>query len=462
MPPTFVRPVVLLLVAASATLADAQVLGRPARPFGGLFGAEPPPEQTRTRHGLTLTANLLGTQGDPLTPEGTYPQTSVGPTSGGFADAGLAYQRTGADRAAWRTFEAEGRAYGTWYGRSTGPLWGGEASARAAIGLGRRSGLDAWARVRSDPFMALGAFAPIAWEIGVNDIPDANPTNGLSATRSWSSYSSASFDHRLSQRTTFTADYGHTLRDVPAGQGYDTATHRATLGLDRSIGRESGLDVTYWFADTETMLDPSNAIPLEQHTLESTYTYGKRLSRGERLSFVIGGGATHAWTLSTATRTRYEDWGPIGRAGIGLDVGRSWSVGADYRRSLTVLYSVTADSYVTDAVWVRAGGMLGPRLDLTLFGSYSAGRAAVAEDGRSRYETYLVTGQLRFAIAAACAFVANYSLYEHDFRNASDLPEAFPRQLQRSTVQAGLTFWVPLHRTRAPRAAGTEGRDAAR
>ncbi len=462
MQPTFVRPVVLLLVAASATLAEAQVLDRPARPFGGLFGGEPPADPARTRHELTFTASLLGTQGDPLTSQSGHPVTNLPTSSGGFADAALAYARAGAPRTALQTFELEGRAYGAWYRRSTEPLWGGEVNARATIAFGRRSGLDGWARVRTDPFMALGAFAPIVWEIDAGDVPDANPTNGLSAARSWSSYSSASFHHQLSQRSTFTADYGHSLRDVPGGQGYDTATHRATLGLERSIGRGSGLDVTYWFADTETMLDASDAIPLEQHTVESTYRHGKRLSRTETLRFVIGGGATHAWTLSTATRARHEDWGPIGRAGIGLDFGRTWSVGADYRRSLTVLYGVSADSYVTDAVWVRAGGMLGPRLDLSLVGSYSAGRAAVAEAGRARYETYRVTGQLRYAIAGPCAFVANYSLYQHEFRDAADLPETFPRRLERGTVQAGLTFWVPLHRTRAPRAGSTVGTDAAR
>ena len=127
-----------------------------------------------------------------------------------------------------------------------------------------------------------------------------------------------------------------------------------------------------------------------------------------------------------------------------------------------MLYGVTPDPYLTDAVSIHAGGFVGRRLDVTFAGSYASGRIAVTQDSTARYATTLMTGQLRYAIARACALVANYSYYEYQFRHVADLPSAFPPRLERSTVQAGLTFWVPLHRTRVPRAGSRDGTNAAR
>jgi hypothetical protein len=459
---TLVRLIVLMLVASSASLAESQVLSRPARPFGGLFGAGAPPDPSRARHELTLMVNLLGTHGDPLEPYGTRPVAGVQATYGGFVDTGLRYQRASPMRSAVRSVEAEGRAYGTWYSMLTQPLWGGEVRARATTDLGRRSGLDASLRLRLDPFVSLGAFTPLQSEVDINDIPHANPTSGLSDSRAWASDESASFRHRLSPRNTISTGYSYTRRDLPADQGFDNTTQAANLSFDGSIGRTSGLSASYRYTWTGTFLDASDWIPLEQHSAEAGYRYSKRMSSTRTLSLALGGGATRAETVSAATRTRREDWLPSGRGGVSLDLGRTWTVGADYRRALAVLYGVTADSYFTDAASVSAGGLIGSRLDVTFFGAYATGRAVLTEASGGRYETHAFTGQVRYAMARSCAAVANYSYYKHQFRAVTDLPEAFPPRLERSTVQVGLAFWVPLHRTRAPRAGGGDRTHAAR
>ena len=100
---------VLVLLAVTATVSEAQILDRPSRPFRGVFGGAEVPNPNRTRNELTLFADVLGGYDSNLAPEGSSPvQRATVPASGytGLGDLVLRYWRGKAARnieiAAWK------------------------------------------------------------------------------------------------------------------------------------------------------------------------------------------------------------------------------------------------------------------------------------------------------------------------------------------------------------------------
>ena len=443
---------IALLVCLHASQAIAQVIERPERPIAGLFGGGRPPDPARARHDLTLTVNTLGGYDDNPSPTesgGVDAFTPREPGYMGFGETALVYRRGKQSQ----SFEIGGRGFVNAF-RNVGltPGFGGDLHADLRAPLGRRHQLGLSASGRTDPFYTLGAFAPLRGDGGAGGdgddvessvLPDANPVNGFSIRRSLTGDAAVSLTSRWTPRNTMSADYQYHMSDFRDNIG-DGHTHAASLGYTRSIGRRSGLSAKYRASDSEFLDQDGLVRPNRTQTADLGYQHEREVSRTRRLAFGFGAGATYVDTVSSVLRERLDYVMPSGYANTRVDVARTWSISANYRRAVSVLEGLTAESFITDTGLVRVGGFLGSRSELALSAAYSTG-AAVVTESTAKFDSYTGTAQLRVMLTRWWAAVVSQNVYAYRLHEFGELPKGMLDRLDRNATRVGMTLNLPLY-----------------
>jgi hypothetical protein len=432
------------VLAATAVVSEAQVLDRPSRPFRGVFGGAEVPNPNRTRNELTIFSDVLAGYDSNLAPEGSTPvQRSTIPANGftGLGDLSVRYWR---GRTA-RHIEIEGRGYVTAY-QLTGiePLVGQNVRVRGQTMFDRRTRIEGNAYFTRDPFLGFGGYdaLPLAADAAALN----NPANGLTSGLSWSTTGIASLTREWSRRVRTSAYYDYTRREYVRGPGFDGHSQSGAFGYEQNLSQNFIWRSNYRFSNA-TLFEPTRTRPIKDHTVDGGFTYTKNISRTRRVVLGATLGATLVDTVSTVTELPLDYWTPSGTATLYMDLYRSWSIGADYRRGVAVLDGITTEAFVSDAVIVRAGGHVNSRTDLTFATGYSNGRTgdAITNGG---YATYIGTAQVRVGVARWAALIANYNYFNYQI-DAFTVPvgvtlTTIPSSFDRHAVRFGLTMWLPL------------------
>jgi hypothetical protein len=442
-----------LLLTAIAGQVDAQVLRRPER-------ASRPP--ARTIQELTLTLNSLGGYDDNPVIEGTAGNgldilTQREPGYTGFADAALRFfrERLG------HSFETSGRAYvNSFHNIDLRPSYGGDVQARLTTPLGRRNQLQLAAGGRSDSFYSLGSFSSLRADVGQSALPDANPSNGSYERRSLAGDATISFLGRWSARSAFNAAYRYNFREFRDHIG-DTRSHTGLLDYAHNLRRRSTIRISYRRSNSEygdrridaELKQVDILRPVTENSGELGYQHERAVSRTRSLVFAVGGGASYVRTV-TLTNEPLEFQLPSGYASTRLDIARTWSVQADYRRGLSLLEGVTIEQFVTNTGMIRLGGLLGSHSELVFAAGYSTGSAAPGSSGS--IESYNATSQFRYKLTESLSMLFGHTYYSYHLLGVQDLPSGFANRLDRNAIRVGMTLELPLY-SGSPRQGSARG-----
>lgn len=442
---TFIALSLALIVLAPAPAA-AQGVQRPTRPYRGLFGGGPPPDPNRTRQELTLTASALGGYDDWFLPGATSApvdprqQRHSGETL--MADLGVRYSR---GRAA-RGITLDGRAYMEAYSSvDIDPTVGGEGRVRVDTDLGRTLRLQGSYHAGYQPTLVLGAFTTAA-DPAAAPVTEADVTSGYTAQRSVSNSGVVNLDGRWTPRQTSSVAGGYSRLQYLDELGHDSRSWTFTTTHTWALTAPTSLRWTYGFNDTALDEDTGLGTPFTHHNAEMAWVYQRRLSPSRQLQMSAGAGATYVRTLHVLDRTRLTYWTPSATGAFLVDVGRSWAFGGNYRRAPTVLQGVTLTSFATDSATLRLSGLMARRLETALSTTYANGHAG-GSGTDARYQSYIGSAQLRYALSRCCAATVGYDYYIYRFTNVIDLPAGFPTSYDRQAVRVGLTLWLPLYGT---------------
>jgi hypothetical protein len=412
-----------------------------------LFGGGPPPDPTRNRRELGLSGSLLGGYDDNLVPPGGGdPVVSYPSGYTGFGDAGLRYW-VGRDV---RSLEVKGRGFmNTYRNVGVGPSYGAEQSIRARTTLGRRTDFDVAQDLRYDPYFSLGLFGAIQAP-DLPGTPDSNPTSALTETRSWTVNTSSGLTHRWTRRTKMDLGFSFNKQSYVQQRAFDSRAVAGSFALERLLNLTTSVRGAYRPSDTQyTQLD-GNTLPLRTQTMEVGISYRRRLSPTRQIVFTGGGGPLHVSTLSPFTRVPGEFWRPSGYGTARLDFSRSWSVAADYRRSVTVLQGINPDPFVTDAALVSAGGLVRRWLETVFTAGYSNGQAGFGlgdTPGGSggSYDGYTASAQARLRMSQLWSAVVSFNHYQYYLNTAASQLLGVAPQLHRNAVRVGLAWSLPLY-----------------
>jgi hypothetical protein len=438
--------VVAVIVCGGAADVAAQSI-RPSRPYRGLFGGGAAVESDQTRHELALTASILAGYDDYLAP-----QSSAGPVDptlvgqGGYsalADLGLRYWygRTA------RALSIDARTFSTTYSNfGANPTLGGDLVVSAWTEFTSRNRLQATQSITYSPTLVMGAFEGLATDVDPELLPDWGIGSGLVEQRSWGSTSSLAIARRWTSRQTGTVNLSYWRRSYLNQLGYDSAGAAINASYSWNMNRFVALGANYDYSDTIFEETTDDGTPLTNHGTGVTVSFRKRISPSRQLQLTGGGGATHVDSVSAVDHRPQSYWLPTGHGTLRLDVGRSWALGADYRRSIGVLQGVTLETFATDALSIRADGTAGPRFEVAFSLAYATGQAGIGGDP-GQYESYGANAQLRYGLARWGALSLNYDYYRYSLEGIADVPTSLPPNYDRNALRIGFTFWFPLYGT---------------
>jgi hypothetical protein len=436
---------VLLSVPMGQAAVCAQVLAPPERPSPDGSAGGRPPEKDRTRQELTLEGNVLGGYDDNLSSPGSSQPLAPHPSGyTGFGDETLRYW-VGRDA---QSMEVTGRAFMNTY-RNAGvtPSYGGEQRLTVQTPLGRRTRVEVEQGLRYSPYFSLGLFGAPQGNAGA-DNPDRNPTNALTESRSWTTDASAHLSRQWTRATKMDLDYSFSKQTYVNGVAFDSRTHAGSLAFEQSISRTLGIRLAYHRTDSRFVPRDGGAIPNLNQTADVGFHYQRRLSRTRQLSLSAGAGAMSVATVEPSTRAPERLLGPSAYGTLGLDVGRSWNIGADYRRSTSVLQGITPQAFVNHVGTINAGGLLQPWLETVFTAGYSNGMAGQRTSDRARpgsYDGYTGTIQLRFRLTRWWSSVVSVNHSQNRLNTEASRSLGVSPDTHRNAVRVGFTWQLPLY-----------------
>jgi hypothetical protein len=440
-PAIFGASVFLLLCASSAT---AQVLELPPRPYRGLFGGGPPPDPNRARQDLKVSGNVLGGYDDNLTPpSGSVVGQSYPAGYTAFSDAALHYSYGNIDH----FFSVGGRGFmNTYRNIGIGPSYGGEQSLHGRTGAGRRVDLQLDETLNYAPYFSLGLFGPVQGVPAHSD-PDANPTNGLKQTSSWTTRAGGTMNYRWTRSTK--TDVGYTFNRVKYvdAAAFDGRTQSVTAGLEHMVSRAVAIRFGVVGNDAQYVQPDGASTSIRDQSVDAGFRFTRRVSRTRQLSVSGGAGAVRTRTLSPFTREALTFVTPSGYASARLDFARSWNLAGDYRRTVSAPQGAAPQAFISDAALITSGGYPTRWLETVVSFGYSNGVTGGTADGvePGRYDAYTGTAQIRFRLTRFWSALVSGSRYQYTLNGvASESLRVAPR-LDRNSLRVGISWQLPLY-----------------
>ena len=421
---------VLVLMTGVPVVVGAQVLEPPQRERA------PRSESTSWRR-VTVLATTLGSYDDNLTADQVALNPDVTSQSGytGYADGTLKLEQGKGSR----VFDVSGRGYVNSF-RNVGltPKYGADAIVH--YGTGTRHRFDLRQGIRNEPFYNIGGFSALRPAVDFVALPEENPLHASTSRRSWAAASRVDFTSQWSPRNALGLSYSFDTRDY-LDQNGDSRAGVGSGFYTRNLGRRSKLRVSYAHADSR-LLEPLGWMPLQTHTADAGLDLERAFSPTRRLVVSFGGGAIRAFTRERLTRESVTVWLPAGFGSLRTDWARTWSMSADYRRTVGAIQGISGDAFTTDAGLVRVGGFIARPLELTLSAGYAQGQASIGPPGS--YDTYTSTAQLRLVLSTKWSALVSYDHYQYDVRNIALILGQLPTDVQRNAVRVGLAMDLPI------------------
>ena len=436
-----IRAIIAAVIVMSTTgTASAQAIDRPPRSTGGVFAQRRTVNPNAPVQELSMMVDVFGGYDDNVT-EGASGEGSFVPrrsTYVGRAETELRFRK--ARRA--RSFEALGRGFLNHASIDGSQFIGGEATVQASTDLGRRSGLNLSLSAANEPTFLFDAFGSVASQMEGQVVSDSAPAQGVTNQRWLVGRTMGGIYRNLSTRQRIDVQYIAELRRPLNGSGFDSQSQTASLRHDWRFSRNFSWQTTYNYEENAQSDPTGSSRPLRSHTADLGLRYTRLLSGQRRVIAAAGGGASRVRAFTSDTDERREFVVPTGYGLARLDLGRTWALQADVRRDVTILQGVSPEPFAADSQSLRADGLFGERLQVGVSGAYSRGAALVSDAGR--FEAAGATAQLQFILSRYASVFTGFRFYKYRLIDIPVVPVGFPGRYDRSSVQMGVTLWLPL------------------
>jgi hypothetical protein len=429
----------LLLALGLATPTWAQVIQPPPRSSSGLLGGEPARDANATRQEISVTLSMLGGYSDNIVADAQGTTTAFAPRRSGGTGTGTAELRY-SRRQGPSSIDASGRLFANSFRAVDSRLLvGGDADLRARRRLFGATTVSGAVEFQRRPTFGFATFGGAA--VDTIALPN-DPLLGVSQVRSLTTSASGGVAQEWSARhdTTLTGSY---LRSTFGQQGLDMRSNAFDAAHSWAFARTLAAQFSYRRAEAAVVSGVASDRPLESDYAAVGLEYTKALSATR--NFRIGGGpaATRIRTFSLQSNATLDYVAPSGFATAALDFGRTWALSADWRREATLVDGLIRQSFLTDSAMLSVGGEFAAQLTFAATGSLANGAPHEGETGS--FENQAGTAQIEYTLSRCCSLVGIYSYTHYRLRDLAAVPQGFPNRLERSSLQVGMTVWLPLH-----------------
>jgi hypothetical protein len=320
----------------------------------------------------------------------------------------------------------------------------------AAIGLtaniGESGRLSANQSVSYSPAYMYGVFSPLAvstpgYAVGVGD--------PLGEEHVFIYDTSVTFARDLTR---------HSSVEVLGEARYSDYNEGASVGRDlfsysvggryrRGITRYTSLRLGYVYRKADYgFVDDINRATIV-HDIDVGVDYRRPLSLTRRTTLNFAVGSSIVSLPYTATGTTELQYRLVADVNLSHQMGRTWSTTITYNRGVGFAEAFAEPAF-SNAVTGSISGFFNRRTDFNANGGFSIGDAGLTTSGGRGFKAYNASARLRYALASMWALFAEYSYYKHDLGTVLIVAEGVPQNLNRNSVHAGVTLWLPLLRRR--------------
>ena len=420
----------------SAQLVGADDTAAERRPYRGIFGGFTDPN---TPQSLVLNSSLFGGYDDDLlSGDSSRPSGDPAKRLSGFyggAQTNLAYTRN-ADRF---NFGGQAGAQLRYYPDQSYTAEVYSESAHLGAGLWRGANLNVDQRFAYSPNYRLNMFIRAD---GVED-PDA----GIDSDTDLDLYQSTAYRYGggislsqdLGSRSSIHVGYNIRFVDFKDAQQTDFRTEAAAVGYSYRMNSHVSLRVGYGRRWADHIEDIKEVFNLD---IGLDYSKAVSLSRRTRLAFSTGSAISASDRVENDAdpRTRFH---LIGAARLVHEIGRTWTAGASYRRSMNFREGFD-EPLMADAVSATIGGLITRELTFSLNTGYV--NATGVENQRTGYQAFTTNTQLQYAVNQFVAAFVRYFYYDYTFSARSALEQGIPPNGRRNGVKFGIQTTLPFIR----------------
>lgn len=414
------------------------------RPFEGLFGWDPRRDPDRR---VDLSASLFGgfdenvlarqRVGIPGTPQADAESIVYG------ANATLSYLRRW-EHASMNAFASTAASGFPDVDSDVRAAYNGGLGFTAP--LSRRATFSASGTVALVPFYQLGALFPTLPPVVSVDVPVTTPgfEYSLVPAEALRVSGQVNFSRELSRYGSLAVSYRRssaTYRDS-ANDGFDTVEQRGGATYSHQVGRYVGVRAGYYYRTGRYGLLQGGR-PYRSHDIDVGADYSRNFSFWERtrFSFSTGSSVIVSDRLAGVPRDRTHFF-VTGNASLVREFLRSWSARLNYQRGVNYMDGFTAP-LLSDSVSAGLGGQLARRVRTDLRVAMSRGTVGLDAD-RSGYETWTAQATMHVAASRNASAYLQYVFYQYDFGQGVALPPGLARDLNRNSVRAGVSIWLPV------------------
>lgn len=241
------------------------------------------------------------------------------------------------------------------------------------------------------------------------------------------------YSRRLTRRQTFSVGYDYRGRE-PIGQTDRFDGHTAAADLTHAVA--SGLNLRFRYGYSVALYGDGRSVG---HVIDAGVDYGRALSFSRRTTLSFGTGST-ASRRSSNESLRFR---MSGSAKLNHEIGRTWNASISYQRGLQYLQT-WPEPVFSDSASARLGGLVSRRVEAHVAAQWLRGNGYFSSDG---LETYGGTANVAVAITRYVGSGVTYAYYLHDVAGRAALAPGFPSHLERQSIRAYVSMWVPLFQT---------------
>jgi hypothetical protein len=239
--------------------------------------------------------------------------------------------------------------------------------------------------------------------------------------------SGADFDAQLSRRTNYLLSYDYRLADRTGRRFW---RQMGSTGFKWGLTRDLSLRTIYRYTEAHF-----SGRVVKMHSPDIGLDFNRALSLTRRTSLTFGAG-TEAIMLNDETRYR-----ATGRVNVAHEIARTWSATASYQRGTYFVDTLSAPVY-GDSVLAGIGGLLTRRIQLQATANAMIGNTGF--DVRRRFDSYRGAVSLSTALNRFMNVGVDYAYYKYIFDPQVELEPGVPRDVNRQSVRAHVSFWAPL------------------
>ena len=435
--------VIAALLCASPVAAQQQ--GRPERPYRGIYGGGVGDAEQL----LNVNFGVSGGYDDNILANASESGAIGAPSdprlakSGGFGEASgdLSYSLNRTRVGFATSLGTTQRRYTTDAGNFVGTYSGG---ASGWFQMAKRTRLSVSQSSTYQPFLSY-SFFPVAVAVEQELVDVVEPDFDLAFAREeqWRHAVSVSLTQGLSSRASLSFGGSYDLTTA-SDDRFEQKNYSANGVFNLGISRGLGVHFGYGYRDARYGgEEQAGRVPV-MHNLDIGVDFNRALSVSRRTRLTFSTGST---AVKDYEQTVYR---VTANAKLSHEFRRTWSAVLAYRRGAEFYQNLHQPGFA-DSLAFTVGGMATRRVQVST--GVGAALGTVGVSGSNAYDSYFGTASVNVGLSRYAGVNVSYSYYQYSFDRSVELPVLTPRDLDRQSIQGGVTLWLPLlHRSRRPNA----------